>query len=413
MNISRSTILLAVLLGACAASPPPTRTEPSAPHRPTGPLRSRAELEAELSRAAEGDVERVWRRLRSTGEFPIVIEDTAFFFHRSSAQKVEWRGEFSSWDPSWDARGHQVGNTDLWRYERPLLPGSRLDYKIVTDGEWQLDPHNSRQQVGGFGPNSEARMPPFEDSPYIFRTPDTPQGSFTANLPIESTALGYTVNVRIYLPPGLAPDARDLPVLFVTDGSDYYRDEMGATVIILDRLYQEEMIEPVVVVFVDPWDPEGKKNRRETELIPEGPGRCRFCSFLVDELGPWVSERYPVTADPARRAIVGTSLGGLFTTYVGLYHPDHFGLIGIQSPAYHVYSARFIFTALLDADAFPPKAFLDVGLYERRYTRNSQRAAKRLEELGTELLYIEAPQGHSWGHWRHYMDDMLIHFFGR
>lgn len=64
------------------------------------------------------------------------------------------------------------------------------------------------------------------------------------------------------------------------------------------------------------------------------------------------------------------------------------------------------------AKSFQAKVFLDCGVYERRFLYDSQRAAKHLREIGVDLAYYEAPEGHSFGHWRAYLDEALIHFFG-
>jgi hypothetical protein len=35
-----------------------------------------------------------------------------------------------------------------------------------------------------------------------------------------------------------------------------------------------------------------------------------------------------------------------------------------------------------------------------------------LEDKGYDLVYLEAPEGHSWGQWRSQIDDLLVYFFG-
>lgn len=406
----RAACLLATLLaGACQT---PT-SAPLSAEATTGPFVRRSDLEAALERArATNEVDALWQRIRAAGTMPIAFDDTAYFFYRGPGEDVRWLGDHTDWQRGWNGRGVRVGETDLWRYTASLMPASRLDYKIVVDGDWRLDPNNPHTMVGGFGPNSEARMPGWRASPFVTRGPSTPRGRFTDDLALDSRHLGYAVRFRVYLPPGLPDDAKELPTLFVTDGSDYWRDEMGAMVIVLDRLYEEKKIAPIAVVFVDPWNDDRSKNRRRDELIPKSPTECPYCDFIVDELIPTVGRTYPTTTDPKKRGILGTSLGGLHATHMGLTYGDAFDLIGIQSAAYQVPEALHVHERLMAAEQFPSKVFLNVGLYEVRFVWHSDRAAEKLKALGVDLVYVQAPEGHSWGHWRAFLDEALIHFFG-
>jgi enterochelin esterase family protein len=373
---------------------------------------SLAEFETSLERAAlSGDIEPFWAGVVRQGRMPLVFGRTAVFLFRGDAQTVEWRGDAAGWSPSWETLGERVGGTDIWRKTIQLLPRSRLDYKIVVDGdEWLLDPLNPDQQVGGYGPNSELRMPGWEPSPWIERREDTPAGDFTEDIPFASERLGYSVNYRVYKPPSPAGDATNLPVLYVTDGSDYWRDEMGSFVIVLDNLYAAGKIRPILVVFIDPWDREAGVNRREQELVPGPEGQCSFCEFLVEELVPAIDEAYSTDRSAARRAILGTSLGGLHATFMGLSYPHVFGAIGIQSPSY--WRARWVLDRLAATESYPPRVFLNIGEYERWYLEDARTVAKRLDQLEVNLLYLELPAGHSWGHWRTTIDDLLLFFYG-
>jgi enterochelin esterase family protein len=272
-----------------------------------------------------------------------------------------------------------------------------------------LDPLNPHRQLGGFGPNSEARMPDWQPSEWVTRKAGTPQGRFSEDIPFASKKLGYSVNVRVYTPAALDKDAGPLPTLYVTDGSDYYHDEMGSLVIVLDNLLAAGRIRPLIAVFIDPWDRAAQANRREQELVPRPGGLCAFCDFIVEELVPHIDSRYPTRTTADGRAILGTSLGGLHATYMGLAHPDVFGAIAVQSPAYR--PAQFVLDRVLAAEGWKPRVFLDMGLYEKRLLGDSRRLARKLEELGVDHRYLEPPEGHSWGHWRATLDDALLFLF--
>lgn len=374
-------------------------------------LASRADLETALAEVAGGgDVERFWERVVAAGRMPFVFGRTAIFLYRGEAERVDWVGDHSQWEQSWLASGERVGETDLWRKTLQLLPESRLDYKIVVDGEWQLDPLNPVQQVGGYGPNSVVATPDWRPSEWVEPRQGQARGVFTEELSFASQRLGYPVIYRVYTPPGLDESAAGLPTLFVTDGSDYWREEMGALVLTLDNLHAAGRLRPAVVVFVDHWDRKADFNRRQQELVPAPDGSCEFCEFLVDELMPEIDRRYPTDRAPGARGILGTSLGGLHATFMGLEYRELFGVVGIQSPAY--WPAEWVLDRLDEATGYPPRVFFNVGRYELSYQWNAKRVRGRMEELGSEVLGMDVADGHSWGHWRNTLGEALLFFYG-
>jgi enterochelin esterase family protein len=406
-------LTLALLLSATGL-----RADEAAGADPPRPFASLGELDTALARLADsGDAEAFWRRATAGGALPLVFGDTAVFLYRGAAESVDWRGDFNGWGSDGPLAGRRLGGSDLWHARLTLRPASRLDYKIVVDGVWQLDPLNPHQQVGGYGPNSELRMPGWSPPAFAERRPDGPRGRFTDDLWLDSEILGYAVRYRVWTPPGWSAGdgeseegaaPRRLPVLYVTDGSDYWRDEMGSLVVSLDNLSADGRIPPLLAVFVDPWDEARETNRREEQLVPDDAGRCTFCRFLATELIPSIDAAYP-TSGAAGRALLGTSYGGLHAVYVGLRHPGLFTALGIQSPALH--PAPWLLDELAAAETFPHRAFLSIGAYESGGLDDTHRLRDLLRARGTELLYRQPPDGHSWGNWRAQMDELLPWLF--
>ncbi len=406
---SKICLVVALLLAACAKQGPGDASQDA-----SEPFASLAELELALEAIRlGGETETSWQRVLASGPMPLVFGRTAVFLYRGEANLVEWRGDLSSWSPSWNAQGERLGSSDIWRKSLQLLPASRLDYKIVIDGEtWLLDPLNPYSQAGGSGANSEARMPGWQPSRFASSDDNVPRGKLSAEQVVVSKHLGYAVKFRVYTPPGIDPKATALQSIYVTDGPDYYRDDWGGMQIVLDNLFAEGKIEPVIAVFISQWNLDNTENRRITELVAAGPGECGFCEFIIEELIPIIDTSYPVSARGRHRAILGTSLGGLFATYMMLWHGDQFGKIAIQSPAYQYPAGQFIHAALMDARDIPQQVFLNVGLYEMAFMSPTVQAARHLQEAGVDLLYLEVPDGHSWGHWRTTIDDALLFFYG-
>ena len=123
-----------------------------------------------------------------------------------------------------------------------------------------------------------------------------------------------------------------------------------------------------------------------------------------------IDRDYPTDASTAGRALLGTSLGGMHATYMGFAYPELFGALAIQSPAF--LGVPWMLDELDAAESFAPRAFVNIGLYERWLLPDTRRAVERLREMGIDLRYEEVPEDHSFGQWRALLDDILIFFFG-
>jgi predicted alpha/beta superfamily hydrolase len=106
-------------------------------------------------------------------------------------------------------------------------------------------------------------------------------------------------------------------------------------------------------------------------------GADRFVGFIVDELQPWVRDRYRV--DPDDSAYFGHSQGGLFGNWVLLTHPTTFRRYGLGSPSlWWDHDMMFGLEAAYAArhDDLPAKVFFAVGAFEDHDGR--QREVERL-----------------------------------
>jgi enterochelin esterase family protein len=253
-------------------------------------------------------------------------------------------------------------------------------------------------------------MPEWKPPSNVIPRTDVKRGKLTEDISINSAKLGYSINYRVYTPHNFNPkSSTDLPVLFITDGSDYWNDEMGGLVITLDNLIADKKIAPILAVFIDPWDRKNNVNRRKQELIPGSDRSCSFCEFIVDELIPEIERAYPVAKRREQRGIVGTSLGGLHATLMALRYGSMFGLIGVQSPAY--YRSEWVLDQAGTADPLPIKAFINAGRFEGGYVNSARTLRDTWSQKNANVQYFEVNEGHSWGHWRALLDDMLQFFY--
>lgn len=347
---------------------------------------------------------RFWDTLKLLDQIPFKYGDSVAFMYRGQATQVRWAGDFNGWSSvALGYLGTRQAETDLYLCEQVYPSDARLDYKIVVDGNWILDPANPHQQMSGFGPNSELRMPDWQADPFTFPQTSLTKGSLSEAFTIQSKAanLGYTVSYRVYTPFGFgATDT--LPVLYMTDGHEYANQQQGAMLTVLDRTIAEQRMQKIVVVFIDPRVPPGGNNRRFTEYIRNP----KFLSFVADEMVPVIDSSYHTRRSAANRGIGGTSLGGWNAAYFGLNRSDVFGKLLIHSPAFDAQMA----TEYQQSAVLPLKIFMSTGLINDTQVRARQ-MRDVLQNKGYQLSYQEVNQGHSWGNWRALLNEPLEYLF--
>ncbi|MCS6989442.1 MAG: alpha/beta hydrolase-fold protein [Chloroherpetonaceae bacterium] len=353
-----------------------------------------------------GLLDALWVALRKTEQIPFKLGPRVAFLYKGEAQSVHWHGDFNAWGHarSIDSRGERVGKSDIWILERELPRNARIDYKIVVDGQWMLDPMNPHQCKSGFGKSSELRMPDYEFPTETLPRDDVAKGTLH-HFTIQSKHLGYDVEYVVYLPHHYRR-LQKLPVIYATDGYEYLDDEQGALRVTLDNLIHDKKIAPVMCVFIDPRNPH---NKSENRRLKEYPMNEQFGKFVAQELIPTIDASFKTNPSPKARVILGTSMGGLCAGYFGVAFSSHFNLLAIQSPSF--WNKPELFAMYRKAKRLPLKIYLSTGVIY-----DSLQKTREMRDLFIEndyaLYYRETNESHSWGNWRGRLPEMLYYFFG-
>jgi len=326
-----------------------------------------------------------WDMLKSDNQIPFRIHDSVAFLFRGKAGSVSWAGDFNGWKPGQTGyEGVKSGLSDIWIAVQHFPGNARLDYKIIVDDQWILDPENPYQQMGGMGENSVLRMPGWRYPDETELASDVIRGELSDNRLIKSEKLGYSVNYRVYTPYNYAQN-ESLPVLYVTDGQDYADDAKGALVIILDNLIYSGEMKPVIAVFVDPREP-GKEavNRRMKEY------NCNqeFADFLDKELLPLIDQSYKTHDCPDDRGILGTSVGAINSAWLGAVKRDRFHILGMQSPAFN----KTVLDTFGKLDWFPFHVYMTTGVFNDTQEQ-ALKMKKILEDNQVDFEYREVNEG--------------------
>ncbi len=385
--------------------------------RAQAPASARALLDAAAQAGAIADpaardaaIDALWTSLRpgqATSRVPFVAADSAVFLWRGSAQSVAVAGDHTGWSPN--AALTRQGTSTLWLRLDRFDPAARIDYKLVLNGSnWILDGANPYRQTGGAGPNSELRMPGWRQEPLTVRDLAVPRGALGAATSITSTH--YTtgpVTYRVWTPAGYAASAARLPVVYVTDGQEYSDEALGAMLTVLDNAIAQNLIEPCIAVFIDPRI--GSTNQRQEQYV----NNAGFAAFVAEDLVPAVDAAYRTRADRGSRVILGTSLGGLFSVYLGATRPETFGLLAVHSPAFWISedprwgAGPTVYALAQQSAAGAFRVAMTAGTI-----RDTATEARRMRDIlntrGHAVSYLEVPEGHSWGNWRAHIDDVLI-----
>ena len=355
-------------------------------------------------------LDELWNSLLKNNSIPLTQEDSVAFMYRGNATSVSWMGDFNGWgyDKNYKSAGIQIKNTDVWVFKTSFPKDSRLDYKIVINGNDRiLDPANPNSQwsgVGGGSPNSELRMPGWKADPIAEYHENINRGKLEKDILFNSHDLGYQIMYNVYFPSGYVTSQK-YPVIYVTDGYEYLHEKMGNMQTVLDNLISQKKIEPIIAVFIDHREPVNRANNRRMEELAMNK---KYLDFFSKEFVPHIESKYPVSNDPAKRAILGTSLGGLTAAYFAFTNPGVFGMAGIQSPAF--WFKPDIYTVCDNAEKPPVKVYMTTGVFYDAEV-GARKMKGILDEKFCTYQYSETNQGHSWGNFRDTIDDILIYFF--
>ena len=338
---------------------------------------------------------------------PLVEPGALTFVWRGEARGVELlRWIHAGVDAQAFAR---VPETELWHLRVPVQDGGRFEYKLKivgADGEhWVLDPLNPNRAGDPFGENSVAMT-------YGYLRPDwsRPQGSprgAIETITVQSKVFDETRHEQVYLPAGFDA-SRPHPLVINHEGGDY--EAYASLSVSLDNLIARGDIPPLIAVLI-----------QASDRMSEYPKGRRHARYVVSELLPALQARYPVTSDPARRVLLGASLGAVASLATAFRFPGVFGGLVLKSGSFildktkleqrshKVFDrvARLVEVAQRAPGLPNTRAFVSTGELEGLADEN-RALAGFLREQGVNVLFCSTWDGHHWHNWRDQLRDALI-----
>ncbi len=334
------------------------------------------------------------RRIANSKASPYISGGNAYFYYTGKANSVMLAGDFSNWAPRIQL---QEIEDDFFVHEMNLKKSARVEYKLVVDGKWMTDPLNANVLNNGVGSeNSVLEMPEYKPTTWDKEIDSSLFKKEVSELEIDSKIYGKRT-VKIYIPSeyykrGIAPK---LPVLYMFDGSEYMK--RAKAIEVLENLITAKKVEPFMLVFTDP------KDRTEEYFASDD-----FADYIAEEVVPAVENKYfsAIKTGRENRAVLGASLGGITSVWVGLKHADKFANIGGQSSSFWVGNDRVVkeLEKLKGDEKF--NFYFDDGTFEG--VEDTRRVNVLLRGKGFPVMYIEGETGHNWTSWRDRLADAFI-----
>ncbi len=216
-----------------------------------------------------------------------------------------------------------------------------------------------------------------------------------------SQTVGTTRRALIYTPPGYTKKKK-YPVLYLLHGIGGDEKEWlngGHPEVILDNLYAERKIEPMIVVM-----PNGRamKDDRAIGNIFDSAKVQAFATFekdLLNDLIPFIEKKFPVLKDREHRAIAGLSMGGGQSLNFGLGNLDKFAWVGGFSSAPNTKTPEELVPDPVAAKAKLKLLWISCGDADGLITF-SKRTHDYLFEKGVPHIYYIEPGVHDFKVWK-------------
>jgi predicted alpha/beta superfamily hydrolase len=192
----------------------------------------------------------------------------------------------------------------------------------------------------------------------------------------RSRFLSSARDLIVYVPPGYASNSQErFSVLYMQDGQNLFDPEtsfvpgmywrMGETA---GRLIAEGAMRPLIIVGIY----NGKQRIREYTPTPDkklgGGGADRYARAVLEDIKPFIESEYRTLAGPANTGLGGSSLGALFTMYLGLRAANVFGRLAVLSPSVWWNQRAIVNFVARSRVGERPRIWLDTGTQEAAHT---------------------------------------------
>lgn len=228
---------------------------------------------------------------------------------------------------------------------------------------------------------------------------------------LYSTFLKEDRSIRISLPPGFN-EIISYPIIYAQDGQDIFM--FGRITTITNNLILDRGMEPSIIVGVDV----AKKNRT-SEYSTIGGKNGAYKNFIVEELIPYIEEKFLLRKSGLKRLLIGDSLGATVSLDLALDYPGLFANVLSLSGAFFEPTIAKLNThsnlnwlnlwMLIGTE----ETHVVTHLGDLNFVEWNRRVRHLVDQKKANLTYLEKKGTHIWGFWQKELPEGLYHFLNK
>ncbi|HUO82839.1 MAG TPA: alpha/beta hydrolase-fold protein [Gammaproteobacteria bacterium] len=346
----------------------------------------------------------------ASNSFPLVERQGVTFVYRGEAEEVALR-IFIQGLPARQPL-ERMDDSDLWTLFLDLPRNSRIEYKFEVrqqgENQWIVDPLNPHVATDPYGANSVLRSFGYERPAWTLPDAAARPGSLVG-VEVPSKLFDAPRRTTVYLPARFRR-LRRYPLLIVHDGEDFLR--YADIKVVLDNLIHRLEIPPMIVALTQAGD-----------RLVEYAANDRHADWLATELLPELEKEFPLLGEPASRALMGASFGGVASLHAAWRHPGLFDRLMLASGSFAFSDigahkrgpvfdpvAAFVNEFRNSPGRPAERLFICCGIYESLIYENRS-LVPLLQEHGMQVRYEEVRDAHNWENWRDRLQAGLTWLF--
>ena len=247
---------------------------------------------------------------------------------------------------------------------------------------------------------------------------------YVATVFIENLNEDKERKIRIYLPSDY-DGVKKYPVVYMMDGKNLFDkytsfvEEWGIDEIIEDRV--KNGLKSFIIVGID----SAKSDiGRIEEMLPNNKGLSNvdglegqihsfitpFEEFIINDLKPEIDRLFNTLTDYNNTIIGGSSMGGLFSYYMGVKYANIFKMAICFSPAFCLYEEDVLKKELLNLKTVNNKFYFLVGdiEYEKQFVDLTKYTYEYMKKIKIDVSFHHDLEGiHHESFWNKYFNNAL------
>jgi enterochelin esterase-like enzyme len=261
------------------------------------------------------------------------------------------------------------------------------------------------------------------------QAPDHKSSSNLELLQFTSKVFHNTRTLRVLVPPEYHDKQnahKHYPVFYLNDGYAVFAYWNAQETVY--RLIREHAIPPIILVGID----NAGERERANEYLPypddtldpplPHPQGGLYPQFLIDEVMPFINQRFGTATGPDNTGLGGASYGSYIAFFTVAQRPGVFGKLLLESTPLYIGDFR-IFDDARTAKGLPGRISIEVGSRETPDDEINKKVGENANKLAAafragspnSLTRVIVEQGgeHNSESWKRRFPDALKYLFGR